>query len=97
MCGSFSDPWITPRFSSGTASQTTPFKQSPSLKGRTRDGRSLGDCLNGVVCEAVPDENRGVIHGSEKLPHILRGGERSRCESGVGAHVRSCLAKKTVP
>ena len=32
MCGSFSDPWITPRFSSGTASQTTPFKQSPRLR-----------------------------------------------------------------
>ena len=32
MSGSFSDPWITPRFSSGTASQTTPFKQSPRLR-----------------------------------------------------------------
>src|SRR5882762_6458017 len=97
MCGSFSDPWITPRFSSGTASQTTPFKQSPRLRPSRVLPFKLGDCLNGVVCEAVPDENRGVIHGSEKLPHILRGGERSRCESGVGAHVRSCLAKKTVP
>src|SRR6266576_7017235 len=65
----------------------------PSLKYRARDRLRFGDCLNRVASGAIPDEDCGVVRGLEKLPDILRSGERSWCERGVGAHVRSCLAK----
>src|SRR6266576_3848105 len=69
----------------------------PSLKSGARDRLRFGDCLNRVASGAIPDENRGVVRGIEKLPDVLRSGERSRCECSVAAHVRSCLAKNTVP
>src|SRR5713101_7975947 len=52
----------------------------PSLEAGARYGLSLGDCLNGVAGGAVPHKDRCVVRGLEKLPDILRGGERSRRE-----------------
>ncbi len=69
----------------------------PSLEAGARYGLSLGYCLNGVAGGAAPHKDRCVVRGFEKLPDILRRGERSRRECGVCAHVCSCCAKNTAP
>src|ERR1700683_1286361 len=58
----------------------------PSLKVGARYRLRLGDSLHRVTSGAIPHEDRGVFCGLEKLPYILRSGERSRCECSVGAH-----------
>src|SRR5216683_2967350 len=58
----------------------------PSLKAGARYRLSLSDSLDRVASGTMPHEDRGIVCGIEKLPDILGSGERSRCESGVGAH-----------
>src|ERR1700678_604841 len=69
----------------------------PRLKAGARYRLSFGDSLNRVACRAIPHEDRSIVAGSEELPDVFRSGERARCESGVGAHGCSCLARNTEP